>query len=98
MANCQNMWWNLLKLILFIFAAYNPKSSDYVRRKFKRKLLKFEETCELIRYLGDNMTKRYKLPVDRPIDFDFKLETFMQLKGKEPTTSWVAWGPVWNRK
>ncbi len=71
--------------------AYNPRSPDYIRRKYKKKLMQFEETCELIQYLGDNMTKRYKEPKDRPIDFDFKMEQFMQLKATEPgVETWVS--------
>merc|ERR1712178_226830 len=70
--------------------AYNPRSSEYVRKKYKKKLLKFEETCELIKYLGDNMTKRYKQPEERPIDFDFKLEKFNALKAPEDVATWVS--------
>lgn len=72
------------------FTAFNPKSSEYVRKKYKQKLQKFEETCTLIRYLGDNMTVRYRDPNERPGDFDNKLETFFALKGLEPTTTWLA--------
>ena len=64
-------------------AAFNPKSSDYVRKKYKQKLEKFEETCNLIRYLGDNMTVRYREPEARPIDFNHKLDRFLQLKTHE---------------
>ena len=71
-------------------SAYNPKSSDYVRKKYKQKLQKFEETCQLIRYLGDNMTVRYRAPNDRPGDFDNKLETFFALRGIEPTKTWMV--------
>lgn len=74
-----------------IISAYNPKSSDYVRKKYKQKLHKFEETCQLIRYLGDNMTVRYRAPNDRPGDFDNKLETFFALRGIEPTKTWMVW-------
>jgi len=65
--------------IAYHLKAFNPKSSEYVRRKYKKKLEKFEETCNLIRYLGDNMTVRYKEPEARPIDFNFKLDQFLQL-------------------
>ena len=75
---------------MFLFTAYNPRSSEYVRKKYKKKLLKFEETCELIKYLGDNMTKRYKQPEERPIDFDFKLEKFNALKAPEDVATWVS--------
>lgn len=74
----------------FLFAAYNPKSSDYVRKKYKRKLQQFEEHCELIAYLGNNMSQRYREPGERPIDFDHKMVTFLNLEGIEPTPTWVA--------
>lgn len=51
---------------------------------------KFEETCKLINYLGNNMSGRYRDPSDRPDDFDNKMETFFALKGIEPTPTWVA--------
>ena len=52
--------------------------------------MQFEETCKLIRYLGDHMTRRYTEPVDRPEEFDFKLEKFIHLKGTKPMISWIA--------
>ena len=73
-----------------LLSAFNPKSSDYVRKKYKQKLQKFEETCNLIRYLGDNMTVRYRDPNERPSDFDSKLEVFFALKGIEPTANWIS--------
>ena len=78
--------------LFYLSSAYNPKSSDYVRKKYKKKLMKFEEQCELIKYLGDNMTIRYKDPRDRPIDFDFKLQQFLALQGEDPTptTTWIS--------
>lgn len=77
------------KLCLLI-SAYNPKSSEYVRKKYKQKLMRFEEECELIGYLGKEMTNRYREPEDLPIDFDHKLSTFLALKDIEPTTTWCA--------
>ena len=75
------VWYNENNETFFLVSvsAFNPKSSEYVRKKYKKKLDKFEETCNLIRYLGDNMTVRYKEPEARPIDFNFKLEKFLQL-------------------
>ena len=72
-------------------SAYNPKSSEYVRKKYKKKLMQFEETCELIKYLGDHMTKRYKEPRDRPIDFDFKMEKFIAIKDWAPQATADTW-------
>ncbi|KAK1171736.1 adenylate kinase 9 [Acipenser oxyrinchus oxyrinchus] len=70
--------------------AYNPRNSDYVRKKYKKKLEQFEECCELVSYLGSKMTHKYKEPQERPIDFDHKLHTFLSLKGIEPTSTWVV--------
>ncbi|KGL84236.1 Adenylate kinase 9, partial [Tinamus guttatus] len=60
--------------------AYNPRSSEYVRRKYRRKLEQFVDHCALIPYLGAKMTRRYKEPRSRPADFDCKLRTFLSLK------------------
>ena len=77
-------------ILLFFPTAFNPKSSEYVRKKYKKKLEQFEETCELIRYLGDNMSRRYREPQERPIDFDFKMNRFMTLKGVPAASTWVS--------
>ncbi|XP_033125059.1 adenylate kinase 9-like isoform X4 [Anneissia japonica] len=78
-----------LLYVAYHLKAYNPKSSEYVRKKFKKKLMQFEEQCELIRYLGDNMTLKYRDPGTRPIDFDHKMNTFLNLRGTEPTPTWL---------
>ena len=36
------------------------------------------------------MTVRYKEPVERPMDFDTKLQTFFALRGIEPTPTWIS--------
>lgn len=79
-----------LLYIAYHLKAYNPKSSEYVRKKYKQKLMRFEEECELIGYLGKEMTNRYREPEELPIDFDHKLSTFLALKDIEPTTTWCA--------
>ncbi|XP_041351641.1 adenylate kinase 9-like isoform X3 [Gigantopelta aegis] len=76
--------------VAYHLKAFNPKSSDYVRKKYKKKLEKFEETCSLIDYLGNTMTIKYKEEKDRPDDFDTKLEMFFALRGIEPTSTWIA--------
>ena len=86
--------WNIPDQHLITYAipllpAYNPRSSVYIRKKYKQKLAQFEETCELIKYLGNNMTVRYRDPGERPKDFDSKLETFFALRGVEPTPTWI---------
>ncbi|XP_072102423.1 adenylate kinase 9 isoform X1 [Mobula birostris] len=74
-----------LLYISYHLKAYNPKSYDYVRKKYKKKLEQYEEHCGLISYLGSKMTRKYKEPKDRPIDFDHKLQMFLSLKNVEPT-------------
>lgn len=59
--------------------AFNPANSEYVRSKYKKKLIKFEEQCQLINYLSTNMMAGYKDPTDRPIDFDHKMISFLKL-------------------
>ncbi|KAH3738545.1 hypothetical protein DPMN_045182 [Dreissena polymorpha] len=76
--------------IAYHLKAFNPKSSDYIRKKYKKKLDRFEETCSLIKYLGNTMTVRYKEPQERPADFDVKLQTFFALRGIEPTPTWIS--------
>ncbi|XP_048348870.1 adenylate kinase 9 isoform X3 [Sphaerodactylus townsendi] len=75
-----------LLFIAYHLKAFNPRSSDYMRKKYKRKLDRFIDNCELIPYLGTKMTKKYKEPPNRPIDFDHKLHTFLSLKGVDPTS------------
>eukprot|EP00057_Strongylocentrotus_purpuratus_P026855 XP_011681329.1 PREDICTED: adenylate kinase 9 [Strongylocentrotus purpuratus] len=76
-----------LLYLAFHLKAYNPKSSDYVRKKYRKKLEQFEEQCELIRYLGNQMGQRLRNPQELPIDFDHKMLLFLNLKGREPTPS-----------
>jgi len=64
---------------------------DFGWKKEKPEVGEFEGACELISYLGTNMSRRYKEPKDRPIDFDFKLEKFMQLQTtKVQPNTWVS--------
>ncbi|XP_039207110.1 adenylate kinase 9 isoform X2 [Crotalus tigris] len=73
-----------LLFIAYHLKAYNPNSPDYIRKKYKMKLERFIDHCELIPYLGIKMTKKYKEPQNRPIDFDHKLQTFLSLKDVNP--------------
>ncbi|XP_054857615.1 adenylate kinase 9 isoform X2 [Eublepharis macularius] len=75
-----------LLFIAYHLKAFNSRSSDYVRKKYKRKLDWFIDNCELIPYLGTKMTKKYKEPQNRPIDFDYKLQTFLSLRGVDPAS------------
>ncbi|XP_060093981.1 adenylate kinase 9 [Heteronotia binoei] len=75
-----------LLFVAYHLKAFNPRSSDYVQKKYKRKLDRFIDNCELIPYLGTKMTKKYKEPQNRPIDFDHKLRTFLSLRGVDPAS------------
>nr|XP_030738705.1 adenylate kinase 9 [Globicephala melas] len=73
-----------LLYIAFHLKAFNPKGSEYTRKKYKKKMEQFMERCELITYLGAKMTRKYKEPQFRPIDFDHKLQTFLSLRNIDP--------------
>ncbi|XP_030055056.1 adenylate kinase 9 [Microcaecilia unicolor] len=73
-----------LLFIAYHLKAYNPRNNDYVRKKYKKQLEQFVEHCELIPYLGDKMTRKYREPQNRPIDFDHKLKTFISLENMVP--------------
>ncbi|XP_053879147.1 adenylate kinase 9 isoform X4 [Malaclemys terrapin pileata] len=75
-----------LLFVAYHLKAYNPRSSEYVRKKYKRKLEQFIDHCDLIPYLGTKMTRKYKEPQNRPIDFDHKLRMFLCLKDVDPTS------------
>ncbi|XP_015990953.2 adenylate kinase 9 isoform X6 [Rousettus aegyptiacus] len=73
-----------LLYVAFHLKAFNPKGSEYTRKKYKKKMEQFMERCELITYLGAKMTRKYKEPQFRAIDFDHKLETFLSLRNIDP--------------
>ncbi|KAG8522080.1 Adenylate kinase 9, partial [Galemys pyrenaicus] len=75
---------SVLLFIAFHLKAFNPKGSEYSRKKYKKKMELFVERCELITYLSAKMTKKYKEPQFRAIDFDHKLQTFVSLRNIDP--------------
>ncbi|XP_038656937.1 adenylate kinase 9 [Scyliorhinus canicula] len=74
-----------LLYIAYHLKAHNPKSYDYVKKKYVKILEQYEEHCELISYLGSKMTRKYREPKDRPVDFDRKLQAFLALKHPNST-------------
>nr|XP_046228264.1 adenylate kinase 9 [Scatophagus argus] len=72
-----------LLYVAFYLKAFNHKSADYTKQKYKKKLALFEENCALIPYLSSVMRGNYRPPSERPIDFEFKMNRFLAL-GEEP--------------
>ena len=79
-----------LKINFFQFLAYNSNSSEYRRKKYKQKLTYFEQKCELINYLYNETTIKYKDPSKRTEEYNAKLENFFSLKENVPTMNWLA--------
>uniref|UniRef100_A0A8C6WAG8 Cilia- and flagella-associated protein 206 n=1 Tax=Nannospalax galili TaxID=1026970 RepID=A0A8C6WAG8_NANGA len=75
---------SVLLYIAFHLKAFNPKGSEYSRKKYKKKMEQFVERCELITYLATKMTRKYKEPQFRAIDFDHKLQIFLSLRNIDP--------------
>jgi hypothetical protein len=75
----------------FVFQkAYNPKSTEYRRKKYKQKLGYFEQKCELINYLYKETTLKYKDPSKRSEEYNIKFESFFSLQDNAPTMNWLA--------
>ena len=64
----------------FHFLAFNPKTNTFIRQKYKKELVNFEDQCTLIEHLSLNMKSGYK---ERPVQFDEQMERFMDLKKDE---------------
>jgi hypothetical protein len=55
-----------------------PRSNEYVRSIYRKKLRRFEEQCGLAVYLGKTMQSSHS--ADRAIDLDHKLSLFFAAK------------------
>ncbi|KAI6645758.1 Adenylate kinase 9-like [Oopsacas minuta] len=60
--------------------AFNPRSPDYIRQKYKDKLAKFQTHCELVTYLDTHMGPRLPPEEELPRDFKEKLDTFFSFQ------------------
>eukprot|EP01135_Chromosphaera_perkinsii_P003290 Nk52_evm65s239 gene=Nk52_evmTU65s239 len=69
-----------LRYIGYHLKANNPKSKDYIREKYEKKMKEYEENTKLIEYLGKVMAAEYMPQEERPIDFDHKLTKFLALR------------------
>lgn len=79
-----------LLYVAYYLKAFNPRSSEYRRKKYKQKLMYFEEKCELINYLYSQTTLKYKEPARRTIEYNSKFESFFALQDNAPTMNWLA--------
>lgn len=79
-----------LLYLAYYLKAYNPKSSEYRRKKYKQKLVFFEEKCELINFLYSQTTLRYKEPTKRTLEYNSKFESFFALQDNAPTMNWLS--------
>jgi hypothetical protein len=59
--------------------AHNPKASAYARQEGRKRLRKFEQQCQLVRYLGANMQGE-SVMTERPFDFQYKVDEFLACK------------------
>ena len=74
----------------WLFKAYNAKSSEYRRKKYRQKLAYFEEKCHLVDFLYKQSTLRYKEPAKRSLEYNAKLESFFALQENVPTANWLS--------
>ncbi|KAM8809905.1 adenylate kinase 9 [Eudromia elegans] len=69
-----------LLFVAYHLKAFNPRSPERARRKYRRELEQFAERCALIPYLGAQMPRRYREPRGAPADLDRKLRAFLALQ------------------
>ncbi|KAM9443969.1 adenylate kinase 9-like [Clarias gariepinus] len=66
--------------------AHNSRST-YTQNKYKKKLVQYEEDCELISYLSSAFTLNFKPSCELPVDFNQKLHRFFVMKDSTKTVS-----------
>lgn len=79
-----------LLYVAYYLKAYNTRSSEYRRKKYKQKLIYFEEKCQLIDFIHSQSTLKYREPSKRSDEFNLKLENFFSLKENTPTMNWLS--------
>jgi adenylate/nucleoside-diphosphate kinase len=79
-----------LLYVAYYLKAYNPKSTEYRRKKYRQKLSYFKQKCELINFLYKETTVKYKDPSKRTEEYNIKLESFFSLQDNAPTMNWLA--------
>jgi hypothetical protein len=79
-----------LFFVCFFPKGYNPKASEYRRKKYKQKLAYFEENCQLVHFLATKTTIKYKDASKFPTEFNNKYESFFALQQNVPTMNWLA--------
>lgn len=79
-----------LLYVAYHLKAFNPRNSDYIRKKYHQKLKRFETDCELIGYLSQHMTDKSVRNQKKSEVFKNKMDTFFALNGIEPSLTWIA--------
>lgn len=79
-----------LLYVAYHLKAFNPRNSDYIRKKYHQKLKRFEADCELIGYLSQHMTDKSIRNQKKSEVFKNKMDTFFALNGIEPSLTWIA--------
>ena len=60
--------------------AFNQNGSDLSKEKYRKQLEKINDQTALLEYLGNNMTRRFREPEQRPEGFDEKMDEFYSLR------------------
>lgn len=65
-----------------LLVALNPRTPDYLRRRAKSRVEKFEQTCRLIDQLASTMPVDYVEERQRPEALSRQLHEFLSLQGQ----------------